>query len=102
MNFLLKCLHFEKINLNQILGLILSITGVVGQGAVFIPTLDRVGSITKINISDFGEDYMNKPEPFYYTWVTANDFTDRDPVSWEIKSKTDINFRRISAQDIIK
>jgi hypothetical protein len=40
---------------------VLSIAGIVGQGAVFIPTLDRVGSITKINISDFGEDYIAPP-----------------------------------------
>jgi len=40
---------------------VLSITGIVGQGAVFIPTLDRVGSITKINISDYGEDYIAPP-----------------------------------------
>jgi len=40
---------------------VLSITGIVGQGAVFIPTFDRVGSITKINISDYGEDYISPP-----------------------------------------
>ena len=40
---------------------VLSVTGIVGQGAAFIPTLDRVGSITKINISDYGEDYISPP-----------------------------------------
>jgi len=39
----------------------LSITGVVGQGAKFVPALDRVGSITSINISDYGEDYVTTP-----------------------------------------
>ena len=39
----------------------LSITGIVGQGAVFVPTLDRVGSITTINVLDYGEDYISQP-----------------------------------------
>ena len=39
----------------------LSITGLVGQGAQFVASLDRVGSITTINISDYGQDYVAKP-----------------------------------------
>jgi hypothetical protein len=39
----------------------LSITGIVGQGAQFVASLDRVGSITTINISDYGQDYIAKP-----------------------------------------
>jgi hypothetical protein len=39
----------------------LSITGIVGQGAKLIATTDRVGSITSITISDFGEDYISPP-----------------------------------------
>ena len=39
----------------------LSITGIVGQGAQFSVTTDRVGSITTINISDYGEDYIAAP-----------------------------------------
>ncbi len=42
-------------------------------------------------IIDFGEDYMTKPEPFYYTWYTANDHEERDPVSWEIQSVSNNN-----------
>jgi hypothetical protein len=40
---------------------VLSVTGIVGQGAAFIAEPDRVGSITSINISDFGEDYIAQP-----------------------------------------
>lgn len=40
---------------------VLSVTGIVGQGATFTPELDRVGSITTINISNFGEDYIAPP-----------------------------------------
>jgi len=40
---------------------VLTVAGIVGQGAAFVPELDRVGSITTINISDFGEDYITTP-----------------------------------------
>jgi hypothetical protein len=40
---------------------VLSVAGIVGQGAEFTPELDRVGSITTINISNFGEDYIAPP-----------------------------------------
>jgi len=39
----------------------LSITGIVGQGAQFVAQTDRVGSITTINVSDYGEDYIAAP-----------------------------------------
>jgi len=39
----------------------LSVAGIVGQGAAFIAEPDRIGSITSINISDFGEDYIAQP-----------------------------------------
>jgi hypothetical protein len=39
----------------------LSISGIVGQGSSFGSTTDRVGSITTINISDYGEDYIANP-----------------------------------------
>ena len=39
----------------------LSITGIVGQGAKFGSSTDRIGSITTINISDYGEDYIANP-----------------------------------------
>jgi hypothetical protein len=35
--------------------------GLLGAGAIFTPTLDRVGSITSINISNYGEDYISAP-----------------------------------------
>lgn len=40
----------------------LSITGIVGQGAQFTASLDRVGSITNINVSDYGQDYVSVPQ----------------------------------------
>ena len=40
---------------------ILSVAGIIGQGAIFSPTLDRVGSITTINVLDYGEDYISQP-----------------------------------------
>ena len=39
----------------------LAILGIVGQGAEFKVDTDRVGSITTINVSDFGEDYISAP-----------------------------------------
>ena len=39
----------------------LVVTGVLGQGATFTPIVDRVGSITTINIIDPGEDYIAAP-----------------------------------------
>ena len=39
----------------------LSVTGIIGQGASFGSVTDRVGSITTINISDYGEDYIANP-----------------------------------------
>ena len=39
----------------------LSIAGIVGQGAQFTSSLDRVGSITTINITNYGEDYVSQP-----------------------------------------
>jgi hypothetical protein len=39
----------------------LSVTGIVGQGAKLIATTDRVGSITTISVTDYGEDYISPP-----------------------------------------
>jgi hypothetical protein len=39
----------------------LSIAGIVGQGAQFVTQTDRVGSITTINVSDYGQDYIAAP-----------------------------------------
>lgn len=35
--------------------------GLLGDGALFTPTLDRVGSITSFSISNYGEDYISAP-----------------------------------------
>ena len=40
---------------------VLTVTGTLGTGAVFTPLVDRVGSITTINITDPGEDYISTP-----------------------------------------
>jgi hypothetical protein len=70
-------------------GAALSITGIVGQGATFIPTLDRVGSITKINISDFGEDYIAPPNVSFkvqdvvVTNITPGNYPTRDDVLYQ-------------------
>jgi hypothetical protein len=40
---------------------IIQVTGVLGDGAKLTPIVDRVGSITSISISDFGEDYVATP-----------------------------------------
>ena len=39
----------------------LSVTGIVGQGAKLVATTDRVGSITTISVTDYGEDYISPP-----------------------------------------
>ena len=41
---------------------VLSVLGTLGTGATFTPDLDRVGSITTINLIDPGEDYIAAPE----------------------------------------
>ena len=70
-------------------GAVLSVTGIVGQGAAFIPTLDRVGSITKINISDFGEDYISPPNVSFkvqdvvVTNITPGDYPTRGDVLYQ-------------------
>jgi len=56
----LPTLRIISANVNAT-GANLSITGIVGQGAQFTSSLDRVGSITTINIENFGEDYISKP-----------------------------------------
>jgi len=38
---------------------VLQVTGVLGDGAKFNPTVNRIGSITSIKISDYGEDYIS-------------------------------------------
>jgi len=40
---------------------VLVVTGILGTGATFTPLVDRVGSITTINIDDPGEDYISTP-----------------------------------------
>jgi hypothetical protein len=42
-------------------GASLQIPGILGDGSQFSVTVDRVGSITSINISDTGEDYITTP-----------------------------------------
>jgi hypothetical protein len=39
----------------------LSVAGIIGQGASFTSITDRVGTITTINISNYGEDYVANP-----------------------------------------
>lgn len=38
------------------------VDGILGQGATFVPSTDRIGSITKINTTNFGEDYIAAPK----------------------------------------
>jgi hypothetical protein len=40
---------------------VLVISGIMGDGAVFSPQTDRAGSITKIKINEYGEDYIGTP-----------------------------------------
>ena len=40
---------------------VLSITGILGAGAEFGVSVDRVGSISTINIENYGEDYITTP-----------------------------------------
>jgi len=39
----------------------LIVPGILGDGATFAVTVDRTGSITTINVLDFGEDYISTP-----------------------------------------
>ena len=45
----------------QAYGAVLSVPGILGDGATFSVQTDRAGSITTINVSDFGEDYIAAP-----------------------------------------
>jgi hypothetical protein len=40
---------------------VLFISGIMGDGAVLSPQTDRAGSITKIKINEYGEDYIGTP-----------------------------------------
>ena len=67
----------------------LSITGVVGQGAKLVATTDRVGSITTISISDFGEDYISPPnvsfkvQDIVVTNVIVGNFPERGDIIYQ-------------------
>lgn len=37
------------------------VPGLLGYGATFSPTIDRVGSVTTINVLNYGEDYITTP-----------------------------------------
>jgi hypothetical protein len=41
---------------------VLSIPGILGDGAKFEPITDKVGQITSIKISNYGEDYISAPK----------------------------------------
>ena len=41
---------------------VMIIPGILGDGALFTPIYNDVGNIIKINISDFGEDYISQPK----------------------------------------
>ena len=42
-------------------GASLVVTGILGDGATFTPSVDRVGSITSISVTNYGEDYVSAP-----------------------------------------
>lgn len=42
-------------------GASLFVPGILGDGATFSLSVDRVGSVTSINVTDFGEDYNSTP-----------------------------------------
>lgn len=46
---------------NQAANASLYVPGILGTGATFLPTVDRAGSITSINLVDGGEDYVDTP-----------------------------------------
>ena len=46
---------------NQAANASLVVPGILGQGAVFNTSVDRVGAITTISISDYGTDYIATP-----------------------------------------
>jgi hypothetical protein len=41
---------------------VLVVPGILGDGSLFNATYNGVGNITKINISDYGEDYITQPK----------------------------------------
>ena len=41
---------------------VMIIPGILGEGSIFNPIYNNVGSITKVNINDFGEDYITSPK----------------------------------------
>ena len=46
---------------NQAANASLYVPGILGRGASFTTTVDRIGSITTINISNYGQDYITSP-----------------------------------------
>ena len=45
----------------QASGAVVSVPGILGTGANFSLVVDRIGSVTKIGLENYGEDYSSKP-----------------------------------------
>jgi hypothetical protein len=56
----LPTLSIQSVNANAS-GAILNVPGILGDGAILEPIVDRTGSVTTISILDGGEDYVSTP-----------------------------------------
>ena len=63
MGYRAKSLPIVTVNSANVsaLGASVYVPGILGDGATFAPVTDRAGSITTINISNYGEDYITTP-----------------------------------------
>lgn len=67
----------------------LSVPGILGDGATFSVVTDRVGSITSISITDYGEDYINAPsislkvQDIVISGITINNLPQRGDIVYQ-------------------
>ena len=61
MGYLADDLPSVSVNSANGVGASLYVPGILGDGATFSASVDRAGSITTINITDYGEDYISAP-----------------------------------------
>ena len=83
---------------------VLVIPGILGEGAVFTPQVDRVGSITTISVLNYGEDYVSAPnvsikvQDIIVKGLTLNNL----PYSGDIVYQGTINTGYVALIDSIK
>jgi hypothetical protein len=70
-------------------GAVLSVSGVLGTGATFASQADKIGAITAVNITDYGQDYSSTPN----ISLAVQDLAVQLPSTFTLPKKGDILFQ---------